>query len=141
MSMGVPVALNLDGHSFAANSTSNPTTGSFIVDNDGNMYTQENASPVIQIDTATDWIRPADRSPGDYEVRYTSVTGDTANLTCTTAVDTWHPLSSGDWTITVSDTNLAVGPKSCTFTIEIRKGSTGSALVSGSYTLSADRTT
>jgi len=128
--MGVPVALTLSGHTFAANSTSNPTTGSFIVDNDGNMYTQENASPVIQIDTATDWIRPADRSPGDYEVRYTSVTGDTANLTCTTAVDTWHPLS----------TNLAVGPKSCTFTIEIRKGSTGAALVSGSYTLSADRT-
>lgn len=39
----------------------------------------------------------------------------------------------------ISETAAPGGGNSSTFTIEIRKGSSGSAIVSPSYTLSADR--
>lgn len=106
------------------------------VDNDGNVYKSEDTGTPswTQIGTATNWIRPTNRSPGDYEVRYTSLTGDALDA-ATTAENTWHPMSSGDWTLV--QTQSGTGTDSSTFTVEIRKGSSGAAAVSDSFTLTA----
>lgn len=109
------------------------------VDNDGKLYEQDNASGYTQIESTTAWIIPNSASPDDYEVRYTNATGDTSDITATTAEDTWYTLSSGDWTIRVTDTTTTFGGKSVTFDLELRKGGSGAADESASYTISADR--
>ena len=110
------------------------------IDNDGNVYKSEDTGTPswTQIDSAADWIRPAADAPDDYEVRYTGLTGD-ALTSGTAAEDTWHALSTGDF-ILVNTTVIVPGTQDSTFTIEIRKGSAGAALVSASYTLTADVT-
>ena len=107
------------------------------IDNDGRTYESEDTgSPSwSQIDSATDWIRPTSEAPADYEVRYTSLTGD-ALTSGTAAEDAWHALSGGDF-ILVQSTTIIPGDRSSTFAIEIRKGS-GAVLDSASYTLTAD---
>ena len=129
-------SVTLSGETYQPTSSNNPTTGRFIVDQDGNMYRQLNSDARVQIDTGPNWIRPNTAAPGTYEGRYTGVTGDTGSLTATTAVNVWHSMATSDWTITVSDSDSGVGGKSCTFTLEIRVGST--TLASASYTLGAD---
>lgn len=138
MAIGSTGRVTLTGYSFNTSSSTNPTYGYIIIDADGNIYTKTNGGAPTQRNTATDWVRPTDRAPGDYEVRYTNPTGDTAYLSATTAVDTWHPLSSGDWNINVYDNIIGIGGKTCTFDIEIRKGSTGAAIASASHTITAD---
>lgn len=107
------------------------------VDNDGNIYeSKDTGTPSwTQIDTATDWLRPTTNAPSDYEVRFTGLTGSALNSS-TAVEDTWWPLSSGDFTLVqVRIAALGTGTTTSTFTIEIRKGSTGGALDSASYTL------
>lgn len=105
---------------------------------DGKVYAKVNTGAYTQIDSATDWIRPADAAPGDYEFRFTGLTGDA--LAFSTAVeDTWYPLSSGDFILRQTDITTGPGGKSSTFTVEVRKGSSGGAHTSASYTLAADR--
>ena len=87
-----------------------------------------------QIDTETDWIRPVGVAPGAYEVRYTNLVGD-AMTSQSAAEDTWFALSGGDFILTL--TRTTVGTDSSTFDIEIRSGSSGSAVASGAYSFSA----
>lgn len=131
--------VTLSGHSNSAGNSGSAATASFKIDNDGFVYEKDNLGAWLKIDSVTDWVRPVESAPGDYECRYTSATGDTGDLTPTTAEDVWHPLATSDWTIIITDDNPLVGGKSATFTLEIRKGSSGGAIASGSYTLTADR--
>ena len=105
------------------------------IDNNGNIYESGDTGIAnwVQIDSATDWVRPASSAPGSYQVRFTSST--TTPTSSTAAEDTWHALSGGDFIIYNSVTG--VGIKASTFTIEIRLG-TGSVLDSASYTLQAE---
>ena len=110
------------------------------IDNDGNVYESEDSGTpsYVQIDTGTDWLRPADSAPADYEVRYTNLTGEALYaVTGSTAQDAWYALSGGDFILTQACLNVPSSPQSSTFDIEIRKGSSGSALDSASYTLTA----
>lgn len=106
------------------------------VDNDGNIYKSEDSGTPswTQVATSTDWIRPTSFAPDDYEVRFTAASNTPTSST--TAEDTWHPLSSGDWIIYNSRTST--GTTTTEFSLEIRKGSSGGALDSGAYILSAD---
>lgn len=139
LSGGGPV-LTLSGGNLPAGNSGAICTAQFKVDNDGNMYSRVNNTVWNQISSTTDWVRPASASPGSYEVRYTNASGDTGFLSATTAEDTWHPMTTGDWIITITDdTPIGATQSSATFDIEIRIGSSGSAAVSASYTLTANR--
>ena len=106
------------------------------VDNDGNMYKQINFGGYTQIDSSTDWVRPTTSSPGLYEVRYTGLTGS-AIFTGTTAEDTWHSMSSGDWILRQRQLGGGFDSTSSTFTVEIRLNG-GAVLDSASYTLTCN---
>jgi len=110
------------------------------VDNDGNMYKSidtDGTPSWSQFDSATDWLRPPSAAPAAYEVRFTSLTG--AALTSSTVVeDTWHPLSSGDFVLVLSETGT--GTNTSNFTIEIRDGGSGGADVSAAFVLTAEAT-
>ncbi len=127
--------LTLSGETISAFSFGSDATAQVKVDNDGNVYRRLNNASWVQIDTGTDWIRPTSAAPDDYECRYTNRTGTdpTGHVE-----DTWYALTS-DFILTLVDTGPAPGGRTCTFTLEIRKGSSGSADVSGSYTLNAER--
>lgn len=106
------------------------------VDDDGNVYRSlDTGTPSwVQIGTVDDWVRPTTSSPGLYEVRWTGATGTVSSSTV--AEDTWHSLSTSDFTIYNSFIG-PIGTKSTTFTIEIRLDG-GSVLDSASYTLTAE---
>jgi hypothetical protein len=82
-----------------------------------------------QIDTTTDWLRPAAAAPSLYQISATvqsgtSPTGD--------SLATFLPLTSNrQWTLDQS----GVGTKSCTLLIELRYNG-GTVLKSGTYSLS-----
>jgi len=108
-----------------------------LIDNNGLSYESkdEGSANYNQIHSTTDWVRPAAASPGTYQVRWTNAVGDALYFE-TAAEDTWWPMSSGDFTLTIRDTLTAGGPNAVTFDIEIRDG-TGPTLSSASYSLSA----
>lgn len=84
-----------------------------------------------QVDSATDWIIPNAAAPGTYEVR---LSGRTGTAPTGPAENTWHALSTTrTWSLTNSSPPSTI---SCSFTIEIRKGST--VLASATYSLSAE---
>lgn len=89
-----------------------------------------------QVDSATDWVIPNGAAPGAYEVRFTSLTGDAPTVTDSTAEDAWYPFSSGNFYLSLQE--FGTGLQACSFTIEIRLGSSGSAIASGSYNLTAE---
>ncbi len=131
------VKLNLNGHSVIKFSFS-PTDAyaRLKIDNNGNVYESEDTGSAFwsQIDSATgDWVRPTTAAPGNYEVRFTNetVTPDFS----TKATGVWHPLDTGDFIIYMSE--LGIGTSSTDLDIEIRNGSSGSADVSASYTITA----
>ena len=129
------ITLTLSGETIDNSSVSGPLYARLKVDNDGKVYksTDTGTPSWVQIDTTTDWVRPAASSPGAYEVRFTA--SSTTPTSSTTAEDTWHPMTSGDWILY----NFApAGTKASTFTLEIRDGSTGPADVSASYTVRAE---
>lgn len=108
------------------------------IDDDGNVYYQDALSGFVQTATATNWMRPTTGAPSTYSVRFTSLTGD-ALYASTVAEDVWHPLSSGDFTVSQRDVSPAFGGNSSTMTIEIGDNSSPIQVVaSASYTLEAD---
>ena len=133
------VTVKLSGGTLVANNVDADARIDLIIRQDGTVDKRENSVTITQLSAATDWIIPNGEAPDDYEVRYINATGDTADLNATSVEDTWYALSTSDWFIWVIDTTTALGGKSATFTVEIRKGSSGSAITSASYTLSADR--
>ena len=133
------LAVTVSGGSFTANNSGAIATMYLKIDNDGKMYKKVNNGNYSQISSSTDWIRPASSAPGAFEVRFTNKSGDTLTVTGATAENTWFTMSTSDFILFVSDNSVNVGGDSATFTIEIRDGSSGSALDTGNYTLTADR--
>jgi hypothetical protein len=140
------VTITLSGQEHTVISSTDPTAAELKWDQNGNVYTRDNVEAYVQIDTATDWIRPTDDAPSDYQIRYTNL--DTSGLGSGTATytaeggsaveDTWYDLSVADMLISVSD--AIDGPASApsiSFDVQIRKG-TGTTLATGSYVLTAN---
>lgn len=134
---GAAATLNLDGQATLTAVDPVGASKDLKVDNDGMIYHRSNGGSYIQLDDATgDWIRPIAEAPGTYQVRYTNLTGD-ALSSSTAAEDVWYALSSGDFTLTISS---STGLKTSNFDIEIRRGGSGAALVSASYSIAANQT-
>ncbi|KKL04597.1 hypothetical protein LCGC14_2614480, partial [marine sediment metagenome] len=82
------------------------------------------------IDTATDWIIPNDFANGDFDGRYTNLSGDALDVEAA-AADTWIALSlDRQWGYNTSSS------KTCTLDFEIRDPS-GVTVASTQYTLIA----
>ncbi len=93
--------------------------------NDGAVYDQDNSK-------RGDWILPNGAAPDDYEIRANSSSPDTPD---SGTMDTWLALSSSR---TWSESRSGVGIDSKTFTVDIRKGSSGDPLITRTCTLTAD---
>lgn len=132
------IVVTLSGETVDAFSFGSDAKAEIIVDNDGKVYKRTNNGSKVQIDTGTDWIRPVSAAPDDYECRYTGLTGDALDAATSAAQNTWRALTT-DYFFVQTDSTTGAGGKSSTFTIEIRKGSSGSAIASASFTLTADR--
>jgi len=87
-----------------------------------------------QVDAATDWIIPNSKAPGNYQIRYTNHSG-TPLTSAPGNEDEWVALSDGDAAYRL--VQALGGSAAASFTIEIRRGGSGSAIASGSYSLSA----
>ena len=107
------------------------------IDNDGNVYRQIGNAGYVQVDTLTDWVRPASSSPGAYQVRYTNLLGD-ALVSASAAEDVWLAMSIGDFVLLQRTFSGPIESFNSTFTIEIREG-TGAVLDSGLYSLNVER--
>jgi len=130
--------LTLSGGS-ADSTASDPSNAivRFTFNEDGTVdRTQEGST--AQVDASTDWVIPNSAAPGDYEIRFTSLSGDSPTVSGGTAENSWWAFTSGNFQLSLIQGT--VGSQACSFTIEIRKGSSGAALVSGSYSLSAEVT-
>lgn len=109
------------------------TNVTWHVDQDGKMYNADTFSGLVVHNEDSDWIIPHTDAPGAYQVRWTGHTGD-AMTSFTLAEDSWHALSSSDFTLNLQ--RSTVGNYSNSFTFEIRSG-TGPVLFSNVYTMSA----
>lgn len=109
----------------------------FTFNQDGTVDRTQNGS-TAQVDSLTDWVIPNSAAPGDYEIRFTDLTGDSPTVSGSTAEDSWRAFTSGNFVLTLIQGS--VGVSACSFTIEIRKGSSGAALVSAPYALGAEVT-
>ena len=136
--VGVEDIITVSGDTLSAGNTDADSTQSLRFVDDGDVREKKNSGSYDLISETTDWLRPSSSAPGLYEVRFTSISGDTGDFSATTSVNTWHDFSSGSWTGTVTDSTIFFGGKSVTFTIEIRLDG-GSVLDSAAYTLTADR--
>ena len=103
----------------------------------GTTDKRENTT-TTQIDASTDWIIPNGAAPDDYEVRYVSHTGQALNGSTNLTENNWAALTSNA-IMTLTKALAGAESQSCSFTVEVRKGSSGGALDSASYTLSIDR--
>ena len=128
--------VTLSGEIVNASATAATATAEIRVDQDGNMYKVLNLGSDTQLDSSTDWARPATGAPGPFQVRYTNLVGTALDVTTTTSEDTWHALADGDFRLRHSRTSD--GSDSSTFDIEIRVG-TGSTVASTNYSLIATR--
>ncbi len=112
---------------------------SVIVNTDGTV--DKFSGSQSQIDSATDWIIPNSSASTEYEVRITNVvwqsSGDGESFSSAFEVeDTWKALTgNATWQITQSNDTGAT--KEVDFDLEIRLGSSGSAVATGAYTLRA----
>lgn len=133
--MGGPV-LSAGSGVHSANSVGSNAEIDLKFDQDGGIYTQENLGGYVKIG---DWLLPNEAAPGDYQIRYTGLTGDPLTG-ATAAEDTWHAIASGDFVMWNIDTSGAPadGPDS-DITVELRRGSSGGAQASGAHTLTAQR--
>lgn len=102
----------------------------------GTVEKDENGA-TTQVDSATDWIIPNANASSEYQIRYTNFTGS-ALTAPPSAEDEWIDLGT-DRTYGLFRLSSNPGTSSCSFTIEIRKG-TGAVLDSATYTLSAEVT-
>jgi hypothetical protein len=135
-SRGAGSLFNLDGHVEEATDVSSPynSKASVRVGSDGNMYADDaingGALNYVQIDTATDWIRPI-QDPTTYYMRYKNVVGSTITTT-PGAVNTPIALTTNR-TFILQRTTL--GLSSVTFDIDILDTDQSTILATGSYTL------
>lgn len=137
MKPGPSRRITLSGNTVTAENSGAIATAQLKVDDDGNMYERLNNGTWDQIDATDDWLRPASGAPGNYQVRFTGFSGNALDSSTQTE-DTWHTLSSGDFIWTLTENVAGPGGNSCSFTVEIRNGSSGT-VTSASYTLNATR--
>ena len=106
-----------------------PRSARININADGTVDKVESTG-TTQIDTATDWIIPAGHASGDYDARYTNLSGDALDVEAA-AADTWIALSADrQWGYNTSSS------KTCTLDFEIRDPS-GVTVASTQYTLIA----
>lgn len=121
----MPGVVTLSGHTI-----SGVTDAQLKIDNDGNVYEFEtDPGSFVQIDTATDWVRPV-AVASQFEVRFTKNSGDDPD---TGTMDAWLSLAS-DRQFGYQGDKVASGE----FLVEIRYG--GIVLASGTYELSTTGT-
>jgi len=141
---GVTATITLyAGPSVITKESATTANARIIVDQDGYTYYSEDEGSINPLRTrfssewADDWCRPVSEAPGDYEVRWLQVSGETpSSVTGSTPAGTWRALSLSDFVVT-NTANVGNPIQSSTISIEIRRGSTGSALDSGQYLLIA----
>lgn len=104
----------------------------------GNMYRETNNAGAIQIDSATDWVRPASSAPGLYETRYTNLVGDLLHAGTSSGENGWRAVSLGTYFWVQQDSTPTAGGEDSTFDIQVREG-TGPVIASFQYRLIADR--
>jgi hypothetical protein len=130
------VAITLSGESVSAFTVSSPASSQFRFDNDGKIY-EHNGASWTQVDTVDDWVRPTTVA-ANYEIRYTAVTGTQGTTTNFGTINTWYALTS-DRYLSVTTVGAGFQTASRTYTVEIRLAGSGSALATGTYTLTAER--
>lgn len=103
-------------------------TGALLANADGTIDKSEGGS-VTQLSASTDWLRPVTASPSIYQAMLTVVSG--ASPDSGDDIDTWLPLSSNrSWSV-----STASGTVDAVWRLHIRRGSSGSALDTGDYTI------
>lgn len=130
--------ITLSGETSTAFSFGSNATAYLRLKNNGNVYKQQNASSEVQVDTATDWVRPASSAPGSYRVMFDNETGDTTTFFVTWGTSgTYYALTSTRQ-MYVYDNTATAGGKSVTCDWHIDDGTT--VLEENvSYTMTADR--
>ena len=111
-----------------------------IIRTDGTIDQQANGT-TTQLSPTTDWIIPNSAAATDYEFRVTGVTWDIdPPFSTSPGVDeAWYDLTGGDLSWFVQDlSSTAAGANNVSFTLEVRKGSSGTALASATYNINVD---
>lgn len=132
------VAYALSGHTGNAFSFGSNATAYYKVSFNGNCYRQSNNNAQVQINTATNWVRPTSAAPGSSRVQYHSLTGDTGNFVGWGLASTYYALTSTRQCY-VYDSSPTAGGRSCTFTAVLDALGDASDTYAASITLSADR--
>lgn len=136
----LPTVVTLSGATLSTTSGGSQSDSSVKIEDDGKVYRRYNAGAWVQISASTDWIIPNDVAPDLYECRFTNLTGDVAWFTTNGTEDVWIELDVTNLVCTVTDETAGGAiEQSVTFDLEIRLGGSGPALVSASYTLTANR--
>jgi hypothetical protein len=122
----------------AASADPSDANATLRIDSDGSVYQTVNGS-TTQLNSSTDWIRPAQFAPGGStplaggtfnSVRATLQSGDTPSGT----LDSWLDLGTDrSWALAQSEP----GAKACSLLVEIRGEPGGAVFASATYTLSA----
>jgi hypothetical protein len=136
---GQTYTLTLNNTSVVALTGTKVATAKYRISSDGNVYIDEDdGAGWVQINTTTDWVRPATAASDGFEARFTNRVGNGQPGGVTGFIeDTWYSLSS-DFTLSISDAVSGGVEKEATFDVEIRKGSTGNALISAQIYMNAD---
>lgn len=138
--------VTLSGETVSRNTLSFPwrANATLKIDNDGNVYEYEggavpDAETYVQIDTATDWIRPTTANDNLYQIQVQKTSGSnpetfTINGVAKTVGTTWYTLD-GD-VILRNTVQGQFEQWQSTLSISIRYG-TGSTLTTATYSLNA----
>jgi hypothetical protein len=129
--------ITLSGETSSAFKFGSNATAELKCDNDGNIYKRQNGGTWNQVDTGTDWVRPAASAPGSYRCMFDTLTGDTSFHVGWGTSGTYYALTSDRWMYTYDNTPTG-GGKSCTCHWHIDDGTTEQA-GDVSYTMTADR--
>lgn len=132
------VVITLTGATNNATSTGSSSSASLRVYSDGDVYFRDNGGSFVQISGATDWVRPT-AQVGNYEARFTNLTGDTGSFSANVSEDAWTDMATGFLLLTVTDTSDGPESKSVTFDVEIRDKATNTTQATAEYTLTANR--
>lgn len=131
------LTLTLSGESVSDFSFGSTSRAEFKLDANGNMYKKSGTGgSYVQIDTATDWIRPVSSAGVPYRTRYTAHSGFALDGSTSQAENVWHSTATNYFWVMVDDTPTG-GVQTANFTIQIDDGTT--VVASGAYTISVDR--
>lgn len=137
--VATPPTLTLSGQT-VINTGAGVQTSGIRVNSDGTVD-ENNNGVFTQIDTSTDWVVPVGFAPDDYEVRVAAAPPGDAFTNSPGADGTWFALTSNrEWNVVEANPTVGSTLDTGNFTIEIRKGSSGGADVSGTYNVQANRT-